>query len=140
SLKAALSQIAIERGRAKGIVRSSTILAGRRVMTSTRSARNTASRDPVRHEQRGLGVLLPEIQQQLVHLVAGDRVERAERLVHQQQFGVVDQRPADRDALAHSARQLMRLLVHEPVETDALQQLSRAVAIASERAFQDAYR
>ena len=96
--------------------------------------------DAVRHKQRGLGVLLPQIEQQLVHLVAGDRVERAERLVHQQQLGVIDQRPADRDALAHPARQLVRLFVGEAMQPDAIEQRVRRVVVVVDRALQDADR
>ncbi len=76
-----------------------------------------------------LGVLLPQIEQQLVHLVAGDRVQRAERFVHQQQLGVVDKRAADRDTLAHAAGQLMRLLAREIVQTDPFQQLVGGLSI-----------
>ena len=64
--------------------------------------------DRVGDEQdRGAG-LLPDAAQLLVQPVARDLVERAERLVHQQQRGPAEQRARDRDALAHAARELVR--------------------------------
>ena len=70
-------------------------------------------RDRMRHEQhRGAG-LAPDAQQQVVHLQPRQFVERAERLVHQQQFRLMDQRAAKRDALLHAARQLMRARIAE---------------------------
>ena len=53
----------------------------------------------------------PELQQLLVELVAHDLVERAERLVHQQQVGIEGQRAGDRGALLHAARQLPGILL-----------------------------
>ena len=53
-------------------------------------------------------VVRQTLQQLLVQAVAGDLVERAERLVHQQHPRARDQRAGDRHALAHAARQLMR--------------------------------
>ena len=52
----------------------------------------------------------------IVHFVARDRIECAERLIHEQDIGVIDQRPADRDSLPHSARQLVRTLIFESGE------------------------
>ena len=46
--------------------------------------------------------------------VAGDRVERRERLVHEQHVAVLRERPGQRDALAHAAGQLVRRLPPEP--------------------------
>ena len=43
--------------------------------------------------------------------VAGHRVERAERLVHEQHVGVLRERAGERDALAHAAGQLVRPLL-----------------------------
>ena len=42
----------------------------------------------VGHEQHGLLLALPDIQQHLVHVELGVGVERAERLVHQQDLGL----------------------------------------------------
>jgi hypothetical protein len=43
-----------------------------------------------------------------VQQVAGDRVEGAERFVHQQDIGILRQCARERYALTHPARQLMR--------------------------------
>ena len=52
----------------------------------------------------------------VVEQVAGHRVERPERLVHQQDVGVLGERARQRHALAHAAGQLVRPLVGEAVE------------------------
>ena len=59
--------------------------------------------------------------------VAGHRVERPERLVHQQDVGVLGERPGQRDPLAHAARQLVRALVGEAVEVDRARAAPRPV-------------
>ena len=50
---------------------------------------------------------------------------RNERLVHQDQLGVVDQRAGDRGALLHAAGQLVGIFVFEAGEADHGQQLAR---------------
>ena len=120
----AVSPIAIPRGRAKGTVRSSTIVAGRRVITSTRSASSTASRMLWVTNKAVLVILLPISSSNSFISSRRDRVERAERLVHQQHVGIVDQGAADRDPLAHAAGQLVRPLVLEAVEPDLLRQVA----------------
>ena len=52
-------------------------------------------------------------------------VERAERLVHQQDARLVGERADDCDALFHAAGQLMRIGVGEFLEADELQPLQR---------------
>src|SRR5207302_10352308 len=76
-----------------------------------------------------LGRLAPDALQLEVHGLARHRVERAERLVHQQQRGVVDQRAGQRHALPHASRQLVRILVLESGEADQRQELARASTI-----------
>ena len=58
------------------------------------------------------------------------RVERAEGLVHQQHLGVVRERAGYRGALAHSARELVRLRVGELFEADARKVVHRYIAAA----------
>ena len=58
------------------------------------------------------------MQKLLVQMVAGDLVERAERLVHQQELGLEAERARDRDALLHAARELPGEFALEPVEPD----------------------
>ena len=56
------------------------------------------------------------------------RVERTERLVHEDDFGIVDQRADDVGALAHAAGELVRIAVLEAVEPDAVDEAQRALA------------
>ena len=55
--------------------------------------------------------------------VAGHRVERAERLVHEEHVGVLGERAGERDPLAHAARQLVGPLPAERAEVHELEQL-----------------
>ena len=85
--------------------------------------------DRMRDEQHRLARREPQRLEVEAHLLARQRVERAERLVHQQQRRVVDQRARDRDALAHAARQLVRIAVGEVGEPDLREQLQCALAV-----------
>ncbi len=109
---------------------SSPMRPGRGVITSTRSARNTAS---VVEWVMNSTVLRRSIQMRcsstfMVSRVM--RVERAERLVHQQQRRIVDQRAHQRDALLHAAGQLPRIAVLEAGEADQ-RRAARARAASS---------
>ena len=87
---------------------SATTCPGRGERTTTRSARKIASGTRVGHEhdrRRGLG---PDAQQLEVEALAGQRVERAERLVEQEHGRPQRERAGDGHALAHAARQLVR--------------------------------
>ena len=68
-------------------------------------------------------VLLPDVEQQVLHFHAGEFVERAERLVHQQKLRLVDERTAQRDALLHAAGQLRRIGLLETFKADQRQQI-----------------
>src|SRR5205823_5952721 len=57
--------------------------------------------DAVRDEHDGRPGLLPDPQQLDVQPLAGHLVERAERLVHQEDRGLERERARDRDALLH---------------------------------------
>ena len=48
----------------------------------------------------------PEFLQIKCHLVTGQRIERGKGLIHQKNWGIVDQAAAKRDALLHAAREL----------------------------------
>ena len=66
--------------------------------------------DRVRHDHhRGLD-LVPQLDDQPLHLVARRLVERRERLVHQDDLRLQHQRARDRDALLLAARELVRVL------------------------------
>ena len=68
----------------------------------------------------------PQIEQLVLHQLTRLDVERRERLVHQQDLGIEDQRLRERDALAHAARKLVRIPIAEPGETDAREPFARA--------------
>ena len=79
-------------------------------------------------EQDGLAALLPDTQQFQVHALAGQRVERSERLVHQDQPGIVDQRPGDGGALLHAAGEFVRVFLLVAGEPDHVDQAAGAFA------------
>ena len=76
---------------------------------------------------------LPELQQIVVELEAGDLVERGERLVHQQQLRLGDERARDRDAHAHAAGQFARIGVGELCQADAAERRLDALGAALPR-------
>ena len=72
--------------------------------------------------------VLPDAQQLDLHQVAGLRVERRERLVHQQHVGIGGERAGEADALLHAAGQLVREMALEAGEPDHLDQRLRDLA------------
>ena len=50
------------------------------------------------------------------------RVQRAERLVHQEHFGVIGQRARQRDALLHASRQFLGIKMLKAFQADHLDQ------------------
>ena len=70
-------------------------------------------------EHHGLAQRLPQRQEVVVEAKARDLVERGERLVHQQQRGLGDQRARDRGAHLHPARKLARIALREAGKPDA---------------------
>ena len=110
---------------------------GRGDITTTRSASSTASEIEWVTNSTALRLLGPEAQQFEAHLLARQRVERAEGLVHQQHARVVQQGAADRDALLHAAGQLARQLVLEAFQPGGRQQRPRPLlGVARRRAHQ----
>src|SRR6478735_7640466 len=69
--------------------------------------------DVVGHEEHGQAPLAPDRLELVVQQVAGHRIERAERLVHQQDGRLGGQGAGDRNALAHATGQLVRAPVGE---------------------------
>lgn len=65
--------------------------------------------------------LLPELQQLVLHDGLGLHVERAERLVHQENPRIVDEGRSHCHALAHTAGQLVRVAVLEAGQADPAQ-------------------
>ena len=75
-------------------------------------------------EDHGLRRALPDAQQLALHQPAGLRVERAERLVHQQDLGIEGERARDRGALLHAAGKLRGVAVLEAVQADQLDEIA----------------
>jgi hypothetical protein len=74
--------------------------------------------DVVRHEQHCLFPGFPDAEQQLLHERARLVIERAERLVQEQDLGLVRERARDGRPLLHSAREHPRVVVLEAGEAD----------------------
>src|SRR5262245_40999715 len=85
--------------------------------------------DAMSDEQHGVLDRTPHDLQVRNHLLARERIERAERLIHQEQARLLHQRAADGGALAHAARQFARKFLAEALEPDLLQQFLNARAI-----------
>ncbi len=63
----------------------------------------------------------PQIDHLRAQVLRSQDVERAERLVHAQHFGLRDERPRETDALAHAARQLLRIGILVAGQADELE-------------------
>ena len=83
-------------------------------------------------EQRFAGVL-PDLREFDVEIVARHRIERAKRLVHQQQFGIRQQCAADRGALAHAAGEFPGISMLETSEAKPIQQRERPLPLVGAR-------
>ena len=79
--------------------------------------------DRVRHEDDGRARLGPDPEQLEIEALARHLVERAERLVHQQERGRERERASNRDALLHPARELPRIVALEAGQLDELDHL-----------------
>jgi hypothetical protein len=77
--------------------------------------------DRVRDEDDGPAGLPPDAPHLGLHDPAILRIERAERLVHQQELGLDGQRPGDGRALAHPAAHATRVVVLEAGQPDQAQ-------------------
>src|SRR6185295_1480936 len=93
--------------------------------------------DAVGDEEDRLARFLPDPEQLEVHLLARQRIERAERLVHQHELGIVDERARDRRALLHAAGKLVRTLVLGAGEADEREQRARTLAALLRRQAED---
>ena len=70
--------------------------------------------DVMGDEQHRLAEVAPQLHQPFLHLQLGLRIERAERLVQQNDVGVEQERAQQRRALAHAAGERARIEVLEP--------------------------
>src|SRR5215831_10873950 len=95
---------------------------GRALITSTRSARKTASQI-VGDENDGRPARQPDVLQGNPKFLAREHVERRERLVEHEKGGIVDQGTAQRRALLHSAGELPGKAVFESLQPDQGQQV-----------------
>ena len=79
----------------------------------------------VSHEDDGLAKLLLQAQQLILQPLSGDRVDRAERLIHQKHGRVGGQRACDPDALLLATGQLagIAVAVLSGVKADQVKQL-----------------
>src|SRR6266581_4392143 len=68
----------------------------------------------VGHEQHREVRVVPQLQQLVLHLAPRQRIERGERLVHQQDIGLHRHASCDRNALLHPARQRVGKAVGKP--------------------------
>ena len=84
-------------------------------------------------EQHRLAVGVPQLQQQIAHDLSRLRIERPERLVHQQDLRVADQHLGEADAFALAARQHVRIAAGEGPEPDRGQPALRALQRLSAR-------
>src|SRR6516225_472986 len=67
--------------------------------------------DIVGDEKHGGAAVFPEAQHLILHPHPGKGVERAERLVEQKHFGVIDERSCKSNALSHAAGKMVRVRV-----------------------------
>ena len=116
------------RGRGRPTGSSATTRPGRGDSTTTRSASSAASSTSwvTSRTVRGSRASAPASHSCISR--AGERVERAERLVEAQHRLARQQRAQERDALAHAARQLVGPGALEAVEAEAREQRVRALA------------
>ena len=98
---------------------------GRGDITTTRVDRNTASGIEWVTKTTVVAGLAADPQQLGLHVLAGHLVERAERLVHQQQRRVRGEGSGDRHPLLHAAGELPREVLGELGQLDQLEHLER---------------
>src|SRR3954454_16954479 len=84
--------------------------------------------DTVGDEDDGLFRFFPDAQKLEVHLLARERIKRTERLVHQDQLGIVHERARNRGALLHAAGKLVRVFILVALEPDQREQVAGAAA------------
>src|SRR3954452_20346878 len=79
--------------------------------------------DRVGDEDHGGAGPRPDLQEVLLQLLASLRVERAERLIHKDEYRLSHQRPRDADSLLHSAGKLVRIMLGEIAESDKIDEM-----------------
>ena len=110
----------MSRGRGSGTRQSPMMRAeGPADMITTRSDKRDRLFEIMGDEQHRLAVGAPQVEQQVAHDLPRLRVERTERLVHQQDFRIADQHLRQADALALAAGQHVRIARAEGAKPDA---------------------
>ena len=99
--------------------------AGRVVSTATRSASRIASSRSWVTNSTADFACAHNCKQLFLHQLAGLHVERGERLVHQQHLRIVDEGLRQRHALAHAARELVRMMILKALQPDAVDPVAR---------------
>ena len=112
----------MSRGRGIVIRCSPATRAGARVQHQRAVTQRDRLADVVGDEDDGLATELPQLEQVGLQDGAGLRVERAERLVHQDHRRIVGERADQRGALPHAARQLVRVVLLEAGQPDGADQ------------------
>ena len=102
--------------------------AGPAVSTMTRVPRNTASVMPWVTNTIVFCDFCQMRSKFDVHLFAGQRIERAEWLVHQDKFRIVHERACNGRALLHAAGKLVRILLLVALQPDQRNEIARALA------------
>ena len=93
--------------------------------------------DVMGDEQHGGAARLPKAEDFVLHAHAGEGVERAERFIEQQNFGMIDQRAGQSDALGHAAGEMMRIGIGESFEADQAHEFVDFMALFVQQAASD---
>src|SRR5437899_9239012 len=101
---------------------------GRAVITTTPVGESDRLAQVVSDEDDRLARSIPQLEELILQEKSRLGVERAERLVHQDDLGVVHERADDVRALAHPPRQLVWIVILEAGEAHALDEGGRAGA------------
>ncbi len=124
-LNAGSAKLSSVRGCGSAIGSVSMMRAGPVPITCTSRDRNTASSIEWVTSTMVLPVRSQISSRQSAHFLAGDSVECAERLVHEQNLRVERERAGDRHALAHAARELRGHLSLRAFQADELEHRRR---------------
>ncbi|MNT02861.1 hypothetical protein D3C72_1373710 [compost metagenome] len=79
----------------------------------------------MRNQQHLLTRFVPQAQQQGLHLLAGESIQRAKRLIQQQQLRIGCQRTGNTDSLTLAARELPDKAFFRPFQPHFFQHLAR---------------
>src|SRR5215218_6370862 len=83
----------------------------------------------MRHEQHRGSPRFPEPQHFILHLHAGEGVQRPEWFIEQQDFRMIDERPREGDALRHAAGEMVWKCIGEGFEANETHELIHFIAL-----------